>query len=149
MNKIVVSVIILVIVVAVFFVLKPNPEEKVIDALIRDIVDSVTARDVTAINDFLTEGFIASFDMDEISKEDFENGQKAAGYLREIGSINIRKISVDVNDDSATAMLIIRASSTKIKLDAPWSVNIELKKINGKWLFDKAKVINMAEKIKR
>ncbi len=141
MNKILVSVIILVIVVVLFFVLKPNPEEKVIDALIRTTVDSVMARDVATINDSLTEEFTASFGTYEISKEDFINGKEAEVYLSEIGSLNIRRINVDVNNDSATADLIIRASSTKIRHDVVWSVNLELRKINGKWLFDKAKVI--------
>ena len=149
MKKIIVSLIVIIIVIILFFVLKPNPEKKIIDNLIRSTVDSVLKRDAESINQSLTDDFVAMYQNYEICKEDFENKNTAKTYMKEIETIQIRNISISISDADATAKIKLRASSARLNQDLPWAVTAKLKKIDSKWLFDKAEIINIAERIRK
>jgi len=140
MKRYLVPVLLVVFAIAAYLILKPNPEKGKIESLLRTLADAVQANDLQTIYDSLADEFVAKAKNYEFVKDDFKENPQSEALLHEIEDVQIRRMTISINDDVANIEVHVRATSAKLGQDSPWTVEGKLKKIGGKWLFTSAEI---------
>ena len=126
---------------------KEAAEKAKIESQLRLIVDSVQNNDNQTILDVLADDFIV--EEYGLTKDDFKSKGKGSTHIRDVEDVTLRSKSISIDENKATVKTKVRVTFARIGRQATLGINAELAKIDGKWLFPSAKVLDLTKKLKQ
>ncbi|MCD4656103.1 MAG: hypothetical protein K8S87_01025, partial [Planctomycetes bacterium] len=133
MSKYIIPVILIIafIIIAVLFF--PSSDEKRIREIIHECEIALNDKNIQPIIDYLDDGFIVpeyNLDINDIRDDNF-----FTKTLRNFDNLDVRKISVEVEENTANVNMIVRIINSQVKYELPFEVKAELKKQDENWFF--------------
>ncbi|MCK5346502.1 MAG: hypothetical protein KAR20_24000 [Candidatus Heimdallarchaeota archaeon] len=133
MNRYIIPAILIIAFIMVALLFFPNADEKKIRNMIHECENCLIDKDIQPIIDYLDERFIVpdyNLDIDDILDENFT--KKTLHYF---DNLDVRKINIEIDENSARAYMIVRVTNSKLKYNLPFEVNAELVKRDENWRF--------------
>ncbi len=133
MNKYIIPVILIIAFIVIALLFFPSSDEKKIRDIIHECETCLIDKNIKPIIDYLDERFIVpeyNLDIDDILHENF-----AKKTLHYFDNLDVRKINIEIDENSARAYMIVRVTNSKLKYNLPFEVNAELVKRDENWRF--------------